>query len=173
MCKLSDRRCTTAPNEGAYKSTIFWLTKNSYLSLCWILTKSMNERFLNKSAFMEFDSRRNAWTFISASRIQDSKSKPHHLNSEGSSEDNLTCRLWQLSQHEYVLHYALCLRVIYSIRECAKPWEEVPPQVILISNEFTSPVISSEVWKKLTDCGRVTQICVFNTVKLGKSASSP
>jgi hypothetical protein len=26
---------------------------------------------------------------------------------------------------------------------------------------------------KLTHCGRVTQICVFNTVKLGKSASSP
>jgi len=25
----------------------------------------------------------------------------------------------------------------------------------------------------LTHCGRVTQICVFNTVKLGKSASSP
>ena len=27
--------------------------------------------------------------------------------------------------------------------------------------------------KKLTHCGRVTQICVFNTVKLGISASSP
>ena len=25
----------------------------------------------------------------------------------------------------------------------------------------------------LTHCGRVTQICVFNTVKLGTSASSP
>jgi len=28
-------------------------------------------------------------------------------------------------------------------------------------------------WNKLTHCGRVTQICVFNTVKLGTSASSP
>jgi len=27
--------------------------------------------------------------------------------------------------------------------------------------------------KTLTHCGRVTQICVFNTVKLGTSASSP
>jgi len=27
--------------------------------------------------------------------------------------------------------------------------------------------------KILTHCGRVTQICVFNTVKLGTSASSP
>ena len=27
--------------------------------------------------------------------------------------------------------------------------------------------------KKLTHCGRVTQICVFNTVKLGTSTSSP
>ena len=27
--------------------------------------------------------------------------------------------------------------------------------------------------KALTHCGRVTQICVFNTVKLGTSASSP
>jgi len=25
----------------------------------------------------------------------------------------------------------------------------------------------------LTHCGRVTQICIFNTVKLGTSASSP
>jgi len=25
----------------------------------------------------------------------------------------------------------------------------------------------------MTHCGRVTQICVFNTVKLGTSASSP
>ena len=28
-------------------------------------------------------------------------------------------------------------------------------------------------FSKLTHCGRVTQICVFNTVKLGTSASSP
>jgi len=27
--------------------------------------------------------------------------------------------------------------------------------------------------EKLTHCGRVTQICIFNTVKLGTSASSP
>ena len=27
--------------------------------------------------------------------------------------------------------------------------------------------------RELTHCGRVTQICVFNTVKLGTSASSP
>jgi len=27
--------------------------------------------------------------------------------------------------------------------------------------------------QSLTHCGRVTQICVFNTVKLGTSASSP
>ena len=27
--------------------------------------------------------------------------------------------------------------------------------------------------KNLTHCGRVTQICVFNAVKLGTSASSP
>ena len=29
------------------------------------------------------------------------------------------------------------------------------------------------IYKTLTHCGRVTQICVFNTVKLGTSASSP
>jgi len=36
------------------------------------------------------------------------------------------------------------------------------------------PVVtySLETWA-LTHCGRVTQICVFNTVKLGTSASSP
>ena len=48
----------------------------------------MKERFLNISAFMQFHSRRNAWTSTSASWNQDSKSKPHHLTWEGSSEDN-------------------------------------------------------------------------------------
>ena len=46
------------------------------------------------------------------------------------------------------------------------------------SNEFTTssrpsvaPHLSLQSF--LTHCGRVTQICVFNTVKLGTSASSP
>jgi len=30
-----------------------------------------------------------------------------------------------------------------------------------------------QVTLQLTHCGQVTQICVFNTVKLGTSASSP
>jgi len=33
--------------------------------------------------------------------------------------------------------------------------------------------ISLQVHFILTHCGRVTQICVFNTVNLGTSASSP
>ena len=33
--------------------------------------------------------------------------------------------------------------------------------------------VFSAVVGLLTHCGRVTQICVFNTVKLGTSASSP
>jgi hypothetical protein len=37
--------------------------------------------------------------------------------------------------------------------------------------EFSDSVISLCVY--LTHCGRVTQICVINTVKLGTSASSP
>jgi len=32
---------------------------------------------------------------------------------------------------------------------------------------------NSEAVGQLKHCGRVTQICVFNTVKLGTSASSP
>jgi len=33
---------------------------------------------------------------------------------------------------------------------------------------------TTPLWKPiLTHCGRVTQICVFNKVKLGTSASSP
>jgi len=32
---------------------------------------------------------------------------------------------------------------------------------------------TQETYSLLTHCGRVTQICVFNTVKLGTSASSP
>jgi len=34
-------------------------------------------------------------------------------------------------------------------------------------------VCASQAKLFLTHCGRVTQICVFNTVKLGTSASSP
>jgi len=35
---------------------------------------------------------------------------------------------------------------------------------------FDDPVIAKAI---LTHCGRGTQICLFNTVKLGTSASSP
>jgi len=37
--------------------------------------------------------------------------------------------------------------------------------------EFTKMLAS--LYTNLTHCGRVTQNCVFNTVKLGTSASSP
>jgi len=33
--------------------------------------------------------------------------------------------------------------------------------------------VEYRVFRCLTHCGRVTKICVFNTVKLGTSASSP
>jgi len=36
-----------------------------------------------------------------------------------------------------------------------------------------SVIFSTNVTKILTHCGRVTQICVFNTMKLGTSTSSP
>ena len=39
------------------------------------------------------------------------------------------------------------------------------------SRELTIPHVT--VWRVLTHCGRVTQICLLNTVKLGTSASSP
>jgi len=34
-------------------------------------------------------------------------------------------------------------------------------------------ILCSGEERMLTNCGRVTQICVFNTAKLGTSASSP
>ena len=50
-----------------------------------------------------------------------------------------------------------------------------------ILRKIFGPVAIDNVWRirnnmeidNLTHCGRVTQICVFNTVKLGTSASSP
>jgi len=39
-----------------------------------------------------------------------------------------------------------------------------------LSNAIT---FTYNLYKQLTHCGRVTQICVFNTVKLGTSACSP
>jgi len=38
---------------------------------------------------------------------------------------------------------------------------------------FPLPTCDTLPVSLLTHCGRVTQICVFNTVKLGTSASSP
>jgi len=38
---------------------------------------------------------------------------------------------------------------------------------------FIAEIIFAQFLQLLTHCGRVTQICVFNTVKLGTSASSP
>jgi len=38
---------------------------------------------------------------------------------------------------------------------------------------YSYMTVSQLQYTLLTHCGRVTQICVFNTVKLGTSASSP
>jgi len=43
----------------------------------------------------------------------------------------------------------------------------------LITSTSLIVTLMSQIFLKLTHCGRVTQICVFNTVKLGTSASSP
>jgi len=42
---------------------------------------------------------------------------------------------------------------------------------VAIIHDF--PIYYTIACEKLTHCGRVTQICVFNTVKLGTSASYP
>jgi len=47
--------------------------------------------------------------------------------------------------------------------DCLKIWETNFLETAGLQREFFM----------LTHCGRVTQICVFNTVKLGTSASSP
>ena len=46
-------------------------------------------------------------------------------------------------------------------------WMEIQILCIKLDGSVSYLVI------KLTHCGRVTQICVFNTAKLGTSASSP
>ena len=51
-----------------------------------------------------------------------------------------------------------------------------PLRAALSSKKTCNSVFDVKVWLThymLTHCGRVTQICVFNTVKLGTSASSP
>ena len=56
----------------------------------------------------------------------------------------------------------LCRRCVYiHISECV----QIVYELLLLSNNNTSETF-------LTHCGRVTQICVFNTVNLGTSASS-
>jgi len=50
----------------------------------------------------------------------------------------------------------------------AKSWYSVRP-IITLNGRITA----SDYVDILTYCRRVTQICVFNTVKLGTSASSP
>ena len=45
--------------------------------------------------------------------------------------------------------------------------------VVALCHTVKQHFVSLEIAGTLTNCGRVTQICVFNTVKLGTSASSP
>ena len=71
----------------------------------------------------------------------------------------------------------------FSSPKCPVPlW--VPPSFLFNRNQGIFPGAKSGTGDKftthlhypepsLTHCGRVTQICVFNTVKLGTSASSP
>jgi len=44
---------------------------------------------------------------------------------------------------------------------------------VKVAKQFTHLSAGETSSSILTHCGRVTQICVFNTVKLGTSASSP
>ena len=44
---------------------------------------------------------------------------------------------------------------------------------LLFERRLTAHATHQTPTEVLTHCGRVTQICVFNTVKLGTSASSP
>ena len=46
-------------------------------------------------------------------------------------------------------------------------------KLLFVQNNLFLYLPSKRVKNTLTHCGRVTQICVFNTVKLGISASSP
>jgi len=70
--------------------------------------------------------------------------------------------LFFFSGSRYFLH-----RFYYGIRKTA--WKNT--QNILVDKSWRSFFGVSLIF--LSHCGRVTQICVFNTVKLGTSASSP
>ena len=67
------------------------------------------------------------------------------------------------SQYLCCLRYSrLCFTFPGPCHRDTTVWERPTRCTLLLNNLF-----------QLTHCGRVTQICVFNTVKLGTSASSP
>jgi len=77
---------------------------------------------------------------------------------------------------------------VYYIRKLLYMFRVVTPPIIrsaynciysiwYLSHRYSYLPLAASCWINigifLTHCGRVTQICVFNTVKLGTSASSP
>jgi len=79
-------------------------------------------------------------------------------------------RHWQSERQHYLRDVVrtTCGRVSYKHVRFSKP--NIVPRRIFGSKRDE---VTGE-WRKLTHySGRVTQICVFNTVKLGTSASSP
>jgi len=55
-------------------------------------------------------------------------------------------------------------------------YKEIVSNTVTETNHYTEQFTKLErgdSLQTLTHCGRVTQICVFNTVKLGTSANSP
>ena len=95
--------------------------------------------------------------------------------------DNSRLQRDEISHHEFItefdrtqLHFSIPLRLVTTVcwvivyfRPCFVPRGNLSTQKSL------TIYLCAFNAHSLTHCGRVTQICVFNTVKLGTSASSP
>ena len=68
---------------------------------------------------------------------------------------------------------------IYCLHMHGRRWlRSRPLKIYAAGSSKTDSTAKPTLWRNpddpnLTHCGRVTQICVFNTVNLGTSASSP
>ena len=80
----------------------------------------------------------------------------------------------------HTVHHLVTLsfhtRLFITVARCENFWNGTCGDEMRIHQSNCSELREVGIQKddiNLTHCGRVTQICVFNTVKLGTSASSP
>ena len=140
------------------------IVKGGSTLCCWICDVGMNEWMKNASEFLSVV---RCLFQLPLTEIRRGFSKLCHVQTSGT---NSTCVVDSSAEIQDIYSFHACFLSSFTHwKEIDTKWKRILKLYVyyMYINWITDGRII------LTHCGRVTQICVFNTVKLGTSASSP